>query len=81
MLEEDGGPRVTPVTASVTQLEGMVPRTWIPGQHWAERRGHREGGRPQAMIGFDTSVLARYIVQDDPEQAEAAVRLLDVPRC
>ena len=39
------------------------------------------GGRPQAMIGFDTSVLARYIVQDDPEQTEAAVRLLDVPRC
>ena len=33
------------------------------------------------MIGFDTSVLARYIVQDDPEQTEAAVRLLDVPRC
>ena len=29
------------------------------------------------MIGFDTNVLARYIVQDDPEQAEAAVRLVE----
>lgn len=29
------------------------------------------------MIGIDTNVLARYIVQDDPEQAEAAVRLIE----
>jgi len=26
MLDEDGGVRVVPVTASVTQLKGMVPR-------------------------------------------------------
>ena len=26
---------------------------------------------------LDTNVLARYIVQDDPEQAEAAVRLIE----
>ena len=30
LLEEDGGPRVAPVTASVTQLEGMVPRPGFP---------------------------------------------------
>ena len=30
MLEEDAGPRVAPVTASVTQLEGMVPRPGFP---------------------------------------------------
>ena len=30
LLEEDGGPRITPVTASVTQLEGMVPRPGFP---------------------------------------------------
>ena len=30
LLEEDSGPRVTPVTASVTQLEGMVPRPGFP---------------------------------------------------
>ena len=29
------------------------------------------------MIGFDTNVLARYVIQDDPEQAEAAVRLVE----
>ena len=30
VLEEDGGLRVTPVTASVTQLKGMVPRPGFP---------------------------------------------------
>ena len=30
LLEVDGGPRVAPVTASVTQLEGMVPRPGFP---------------------------------------------------
>ena len=29
------------------------------------------------MIGLDTNVLARYIVQDDPEQARAATRLIE----
>ena len=29
------------------------------------------------MIGLDTNVLVRYIVQDDPEQATAAVRLIE----
>ena len=29
------------------------------------------------MIGVDTNVLARYIVQDDPGQADAAVRLIE----
>ena len=29
------------------------------------------------MIGLDTNVLARYIVQDDPAQAEAAARLIE----
>ncbi len=29
------------------------------------------------MIGLDTNVLVRYIVQDDPEQAEAAERLIE----
>ena len=29
------------------------------------------------MIGLDTNVLARYIVQDDPEQGEAATRLIE----
>ena len=29
------------------------------------------------MIGIDTNVLARYIVQDDPVQSEAAVRLIE----
>ena len=32
------------------------------------------------MIGLDTNVLVRYIVQDDPEQAEAAERLIE-SRC
>ena len=30
MLEEDGSLRVTPVTASVTQLKGMVPKPEFP---------------------------------------------------
>lgn len=30
MLEEDGSLRVTPVTASVTQLKGMAPRPESP---------------------------------------------------
>ena len=30
MLEEDGGVRVVPVTASVTQLKGMVPQPEFP---------------------------------------------------
>lgn len=30
MLEEDGGLRVVPVTASVTQLKGMVPEPAFP---------------------------------------------------
>ena len=29
------------------------------------------------MIGLDTNVLVRYIVQDDPGQAEAAARLIE----
>ena len=29
------------------------------------------------MIGVDTNVLVRYIVQDDPEQTDAAVRLIE----
>ncbi len=29
------------------------------------------------MIGLDTNVLVRYIVQDDPEQAAAVVRLIE----
>ena len=29
------------------------------------------------MIGLDTNVLVRYIVQDDPEQAAAAERLIE----
>lgn len=32
------------------------------------------------MIGLDTNVLARYIVQDDPEQAERATALIET-RC
>ena len=30
ILDEDGDLRVTPVTASVTQLKGMVPRPRVP---------------------------------------------------
>ena len=30
MLEDDGGLRVVPVTASVTQLKGMVPKPGVP---------------------------------------------------
>ena len=29
------------------------------------------------MIGLDTNVLVRYIVQDDPRQADAAARLIE----
>ncbi len=29
------------------------------------------------MIGLDTNVLVRYIVQDDPEQAQAATQLIE----
>ena len=29
------------------------------------------------MIGLDNNVLVRYIVQDDPEQADAATRLIE----
>lgn len=29
------------------------------------------------MIGLDTNVLVRYIVQDDPDQAQAATELLE----
>ncbi len=29
------------------------------------------------MIGLDTNVLARYIVQDDPEQTPKANHLID----
>ena len=29
------------------------------------------------MIGLDTNVLVRYVVQDDPTQAEAATRLIE----
>ena len=29
------------------------------------------------MIGLDTNVLVRYIVQDDSEQSEAATRLIE----
>ncbi len=29
------------------------------------------------MSGLDTNVLARYIVQDDPDQSAAAVRLIE----
>ena len=29
------------------------------------------------MIGLDTNVLVRYIVQDDPEQSAAAERLIE----
>ena len=29
------------------------------------------------MIGLDTNVLVRYVVQDDPEQAQVANRLIE----
>jgi predicted nucleic-acid-binding protein len=29
------------------------------------------------MIGIDTNVIVRYIVQDDPEQAKAATKLIE----
>lgn len=29
------------------------------------------------MIGIDTNVIVRYIVQDDPEQARAATKLIE----
>ena len=29
------------------------------------------------MIGLDTNVLVRYIVQDDPDQSAAAERLIE----
>lgn len=29
------------------------------------------------MIGIDTNVIIRYIVQDDPEQAKAATKLIE----
>ena len=29
------------------------------------------------MIGLDTNVLVRYVVQDDPAQADAATRLIE----
>lgn len=29
------------------------------------------------MIGLDTNVVVRYLMQDDPEQAETATRLID----
>ncbi|MFZ0131739.1 MAG: type II toxin-antitoxin system VapC family toxin [Desulfobacterales bacterium] len=29
------------------------------------------------MIGIDTNVLVRYIVQDDPQQAQAATKLIE----
>ena len=29
------------------------------------------------MIGIDTNVIVRYIVQDDPEQSKAATRLIE----
>lgn len=29
------------------------------------------------MIGLDTNVLVRYVVQDDPEQSEVAARLVE----
>ena len=36
-----------------------------------------EWGSIRAWIGFDTNVLVRYIVQDDPEQAAAVSRLIE----
>ena len=29
------------------------------------------------MIGIDTNVIVRYIVQDDPKQAKAATKLIE----
>ena len=29
------------------------------------------------MIGIDTNVIIRYIVQDDPEQAKVATKLIE----
>ena len=29
------------------------------------------------MIGLDTNVLVRYIMQDDPKQSQKAVRLIE----
>ena len=59
-----------------TERHGAVPAR-VSGQSRGDGRGHREVGHAQAMIGVDTNVLARYIVQDDPEQADAAVRLIE----
>jgi predicted nucleic-acid-binding protein len=44
---------------------------------YSHERSHRCPRGQGAMIGLDTNVLVRYVVQDDPQQSPKATRLIE----
>jgi AbrB family looped-hinge helix DNA binding protein len=49
--------------------------------HRGNERSHYATPEPPAVIGLDTNVLVRYLVQDDARQAAVATRQIEANRC
>ncbi len=64
-------------TRPVTALKGMFGKGLQAGVDRADERYDRSGGCGGEMIGLDTNVLVRYIMQDDAAQSAKASALLD----
>lgn len=74
VLAEGGQVLLVPVTRSVKRLKGILPK---PARAVSLEAMEAAIVRGAAMIGLDTNVLVRYIVQDEPAQARAATRLIE----
>jgi AbrB family looped-hinge helix DNA binding protein len=69
-----GGFEIHPEVGQGSQ--GSRAEARVPGDHRGDERRHRRrGGRP--VIGLDTNVVVRYLVQDDPGQAAVASALVE----
>jgi AbrB family looped-hinge helix DNA binding protein len=69
-LDLEEGDRVEFVEVEPGRFELVAATHSIKGSH-------REEGSVGTMIGLDTNVVVRYIMQDDPKQSPKAVRLIE----
>ena len=77
VLTEDKTVLLKPATRAVTDLKGFLPKPPKPVARSDEGRDP-QARRPLTMIGIDTNVLVRYVVQDDARQAAAASQFIEM---
>ena len=77
VVQPDGTVTVEPALQGVAPLKGLLARK---GRTAGQRRGHAPGdpeARDRTMIGLDTNVLVRYLMQDDAAQARLASTVIE----